>query len=157
METMQPINTFKSLDDVFNIESTPVSTDMAVVDQKPATAIVPASDSVNFPTTDELMLDYQKARKSLHNLIDQGEHVVSNMLQIAAQTESARGFEVAGNLIKTMSDVAKDLISLHKATNDAKKKTEDNEPKVVNNTKNTQNNVVFTGSTTDLMDFIKTS
>lgn len=153
------INTFKTLDDIFDIEATPVESLMPVAkDSESLLPITSTNDNKhNFPSVDDLMDDYQKSRNSLRNLLDKGEHVIENMLQIAVQTESARSFEVAGNLIKTMSEVAKDLVNLHEITNKAKGKSVDNEPKVgnqqINNTQT--NNIVFQGTTTDLFDMLE--
>lgn len=153
------INTFKTLDDIFDVEATPVESLMPVaVESDSQLPITSTNDNRNnFPSVDDLMDDYQKSRNSLRNLLDKGEHVIENMLQIAVQTESARSFEVAGNLIKTMSEVAKDLVNLHEITNKAKGKSVDNEPKVgnqqINNTQT--NNIVFQGTTTDLFDMLE--
>lgn len=153
------INTFKTLDDIFDVEATPVESLMPVaVESDSQLPITSTNDNKhNFPSVDDLMDDYQKSRNSLRNLLDKGEHVIENMLQIAVQTESARSFEVAGNLIKTMSEVAKDLVNLHEITNKAKGKSVDNEPKVgnqqINNTQT--NNIVFQGTTTDLFDMLE--
>lgn len=153
------INTFKTLDDIFDVEATPVESLVPVaVESDSQLPITSTNDNLNnFPSVDDLMDDYQKSRNSLRNLLDKGEHVIENMLQIAVQTESARSFEVAGNLIKTMSEVAKDLVNLHEITNKAKGKSVDNEPKVgnqqINNTQT--NNIVFQGTTTDLFDMLE--
>lgn len=154
------INTFKSLDDIFDVEPTPVKNLPVEAPKEETTAVAVTSTDVakNFPSMDELMSDYQKSRESLRALLDKGEHVIDNMLQIAVQTESARSFEVAGNLIKTMSEVAKDLVNLHEITNKAKSKTTVDEPGVknqqINNTQTT-NNIVFQGTTTDLFDMLE--
>jgi formyltetrahydrofolate hydrolase len=157
----EPINTFKTLDSVFGTNPTPVKS-LVPVSVSTNTEAVPAiisentntsNTSLDFPATSELMDDYQKSRMVLRNMLDKGEHCLDNMLQIAVQTESARSFEVASNMIKMMSEVARDLVGLHEATNKAKKKSDDSKQQsgVVNNT---QNNVVFQGSTTDLFNMI---
>lgn len=146
----EPLNTFKTLDAVFGTNPTPIQQIVPVETSQPV--VVSNTVGADFPTTNELMDDYQKARMSLRNLLEKGEHMVDNMIQIATQTESARGFEVASNMLKTMSEVAKDLVGLHEATNKAKKKSDEGKPQQVNNT---QNNVVFQGSTTDLFNMIQ--
>lgn len=149
MGTEEQFNTFKGLDTIFGTSPT-------IVPAIPAPLPVPVTESSsgNFPPPEDLADDYNKARNSLRNLLDKGDHVVDNMIQIAVQTESARGFEVAGNLIKAMADVAKDLVAMHKQVSDIRKKTDDTPktPQVVNNT---QQNVVLQGSTSDLFEMIK--
>lgn len=153
----QTINTFKTLDAIFGTTPT-IDVEHSVVPyEEPTTNLPVVSNDVesDFPASSELMDDYQKARDSMRHLLDKGGDALENMIQIAQQTESARGFEVVSNLIKTMSEVSKDLIALHEATNKAKKKNDtggaSNAPQIV---KNTQNNVVFQGSTTDLFDML---
>lgn len=158
MEQKTDINTFKNLDVIFDVEPTPIKNLPVESHNTDNTAVHTTDASKNFPSLDELMSDYQKSRESLRSLLDKGEHVIDNMLQIAVQTESARSFEVAGNLIKTMSEVAKDLVNLHEITNKAKSKTTVDEPGVKNqqiNNNQTTNNIVFQGTTTDLFDMLE--
>lgn len=152
-----PINTFKTLDDIFDVEATPVETLIPVAVETTSQLLITSTkdNKHNFPSVDDLMDDYQKSRSTLRNVLDKGEHALTNMMQIAVQTESARSFEVVSNLMKTMSEISKDLISLHKQVNDSKKKDIDDsktpQPQLINNT---QNNIVFQGTTTDLFDMI---
>lgn len=150
----EPINTFKTLDDVFDVSPMPIQPIVKKEDEN-LPAIIQETSS--FPTQSELLDDYQMARRSMRTMLEQGEHVIENMIQIASQTESARSFEVAGSLIKTMSELAKDLVSLHEQTNKAKKSaTEEKEsPKTAQQINNTQtNNIVFQGTTTDLLKMV---
>ena len=149
----EPINTFKNLDEIFNVEPTPVENMLPAVTEEEKQLPAVAGE---FPSMTDLESDYQKARDSIRSLLDKSDHIVDNMIQIAIQTESARSFEVASTLIKTMGDLAKDLVALHKQTQDAKAKRRDTEQgaQIVNNT---QNNVVFQGSTSDLLRAMKTS
>jgi hypothetical protein len=90
--------------------------------------------------------DAEKARQTLHGLIDKGSEAIDGILHIAKNSDQPRAYEVAGQLIKTISDVAKDLIDVKKKVHDMEK-----EP----GTKiNTQNNV-FVGSTHELMKMLK--
>ena len=92
--------------------------------------------------------DYQLARQTLRRLIMKGEHTLDDMMELAKNSEHPRTYEVAGQLMKTMSDMSKDLIGLQKQVKDLRADS----PK---NIKNTQNNVVFAGSTQDLLKFLK--
>ena len=90
--------------------------------------------------------DVEKARETLHGLIDKGSEAIDGILNIAKNSEHPRAYEVAGQLIKTMSDVAKDLVEVKKKTTDMETKSSQ---KI-----NTQNNV-FVGSTHELMKMLK--
>ena len=89
--------------------------------------------------------DFNLARDTLRDLINKNNDIIDEMTGIAKQTEKGRDFEVAGQLVKNQSEVAKDLLDLHK-----QKKDLDGESKKIDQ----QNNIVFAGSTSDLMKII---
>jgi gas vesicle protein len=116
-------------------------------------------DEVNLPTTLPAVSDaqskqldqeddYQLARNTLRNLIVKSEDTLDQMIDLAKNSEHPRTYEVAGQLIKTVSDVAKDLMELQKKVKDLKK----DEPDSIKNI--TNNNVVFAGSTAELMKML---
>ena len=92
--------------------------------------------------------DYQLARNTLRNLIVKSEDTLDQMIDLAKNSEHPRTYEVAGQLIKTVSDVAKDLMELQKKVKDLKKDEPDNIKNITNN------NVVFAGSTAELMKML---
>ena len=95
--------------------------------------------------------DYDLARSTLRNLIVKSEGTLDQMIELAKNSEHPRTYEVAGQLIKTVSDVAKDLLELQKKAKDLDKDENSNDgPKNITN-----NNVVFAGSTADLFKMIK--
>jgi len=57
--------------------------------------------------------DYEKVRKTLHNLIETGNTAISNMHEIAQSDEQARSFEVLATLIKTVTETADKLLDSH--------------------------------------------
>lgn len=93
--------------------------------------------------------DFDLARDTMRKLISKNDSVLSDLVELARNSESPRAYEVAGQLIKTQAEMAKDLLTLHK-----QKKEVDND-KTDNNIK-TQNNIVFAGSTADLLKMIAT-
>jgi hypothetical protein len=93
--------------------------------------------------------DYQLARNTLRGLIHKSGDTLDQMIELAKSSEHPRTYEVAGQLIKTVSDVAKDLLELQKKAKDLQpSKTEG--PRSITN-----NNVVFAGSTAELMKMLK--
>ena len=58
--------------------------------------------------------DFDLARDTLRDLINKNNDIIDEMTGIAKQTEKGRDFEVAGQLVKNQSEVAKDLLDLHK-------------------------------------------
>lgn len=91
--------------------------------------------------------DYEYARTNLYNIIEKGQNALEDIIDIAKQSESARAFEVATNLIKTMAEANKDLLSLAKAKKDLEKDDSVPEKQVTNN------NLVVTSA--DLLKMIK--
>jgi hypothetical protein len=93
--------------------------------------------------------DYEYARRNLYDVIEKGQSALEDIIDIAKQSESARAFEVATNLMKTMVDANKDLLELAKKKKDLEK--EDND----SGNKNVTNNNLFVGSSTELLKLIK--
>lgn len=90
--------------------------------------------------------DATHARETLRNLIDKGNEAIEGILHIAKNSDHPRAYEVAGQLIKTVSDTAKDLLEVQKRKKDLEK---DEKPKI-----QTQNNL-FVGSTHELLKAMK--
>jgi hypothetical protein len=95
----------------------------------------------------DLKSDYERTRDSIDSLIAKGTEAIDDMLAIARQSEKARDFEVAGNMIKTMVDANKELLDIQKKMRDITGKKEN----VTQNIKN----AVFVGSTTELLKAMK--
>lgn len=91
--------------------------------------------------------DYQLARQTLRKLILKGDDTLDNLIELSKNSETPRHYEVAGQFIKTLADVSKDLLSLQKQVKDLE--VQDSPSHI-----NTQNNVVFAGSTNDLMKLL---
>lgn len=125
---------FQKLNNIFDIESAkPKTTELKVVEE-------PLSDE------NQKDNDFDLARKTLRGLINKNEEVLDNIISLAKSSETPRTFEVAGQLLKTQSEIAKDLMELHKQKKDIEKE----EPKKIG----TQNNVVFAGSTAEIMKLL---
>ena len=91
--------------------------------------------------------DFELARKTYRSLIKKNDDVINEIVRIAKNSESSRAFEVAGQLLKAQADITKELLNSHK-----QKKEIDGES--ANNNIKTQNNIVFAGSTSELMKMI---
>ena len=97
-------------------------------------------------TGDPLEVDSDEARKNLKDVIGKGKDALEGLLLLAQSTDSPRAYEVVGQLIKTISDVSKDLIDLQKRVKDIR--GEAPAPSTV------VNNAVFIGSTAELQAII---
>lgn len=108
-------------------------------------ALVPVKENIT-----EEEDDYQLARRTMRHIIQKSDDTLDEILELARNTEHARTYEVAGQLIKTMSDVSKDLLSLHAQKKELTKGNEKEQPSI-----GQQNNIVFAGSTQDLLKMLK--
>tara|TARA_R110001592_G_scaffold99748_4_gene283930 strand:- start:152 stop:610 length:459 start_codon:yes stop_codon:yes gene_type:complete len=100
---------------------------------------------------DENLKDLTKVRENIEGVIELGNEAVREMLEIAKQSESARGFEVVSTLMKTLLDANKDFADVS-----TKKKfaiEEINAPKEAAQTNVTNNNLIV--STADLLKMLK--
>jgi hypothetical protein len=95
--------------------------------------------------------DYELARRTLREVITKGTSALDDIISLARSSEHPRGFEVAGQLMKTMSEVSKDLLQLHKQKQEIDKPTAN----VTQQSIGQQNNIVFAGSTQDLLQMIE--
>jgi hypothetical protein len=94
--------------------------------------------------------DFDQARQALKRMITKGESVLDDMMNVARQSDHPRAYEVAGQLIKTVGETAKDLLALQKTKKELQPQ-EEQKPQQIG----TQNNIVFAGSTTDLLRALK--
>jgi hypothetical protein len=96
--------------------------------------------------------DVEYVRANLYDLMGSGSEAISQMMQLAKESQHPRTYEVLSNFIKNMGDVGDKLIQLHKS----KKELAETEEKT--RTSSSGINVeqaVFVGSTADLLKKIK--
>ena len=92
-------------------------------------------------------IDFETGRKNLYNLLDKGNEAIDGILNLAKEGEHPRAYEVAGQLIKTVSEVSQNLLDLQ----DKLKKVKDIPDKGPKNV----TNALFVGSTTELQKMLK--
>jgi hypothetical protein len=126
------MSTYDGLDEVFDVEPT------EIVEAKPE---VPQSQKP------EIQQDYEVTRAQLHNLVMKGQEAIDGILDVARSSDHPRAYEVAGQLIKNVADVADKLIDLQKKMKDIDEKPRSS-PTTVNNT-------MFVGSTSELAKLLK--
>ena len=92
--------------------------------------------------------DFEEARQALKRSMSYNEEAIQGILGIAQNSDNPRAFEVAGQLIKSMAEGAKDIMEVQE-----KKQKID---KVNGNidASNVTNNNLFVGSTSDLLKMI---
>jgi hypothetical protein len=130
---------YNKLDKTFNITPEVVKEEVieVVKPEKPARL-----------TQDDVTKDYEYTRGNLYSIIEKGQEAINGILELAQESEQARAYEVAGQLIKSVSDATDKLMDLQKKLKDV------NEEKVSKGP-STVNNALFVGSTADLAKLIK--
>ena len=90
--------------------------------------------------------DFEYAKDNIKLLISNGTDAIEEILKVAKAGDSPRAYEVVSQLLKTVADMNKDLLDLHQKAKAVKKETV--------TVKNTTNNSIYVGSTSELQDLI---
>ena len=99
----------KQLDNAFNI------TPDVVEDEK--VGITPEQKPDRF-AKDEITRDYEYTRGNLYSIIEKGQEAINGILELAQESDQPRAYEVAGQLIKSVSDATDKLMDLQKKLKD---------------------------------------
>ena len=140
------------LDDAFNITPTEV-------DDTPENGCAPRKDQLTDVTNvgitrpdrltkDDITKDYEYTRGNLYSIIEKGQEAINGILELAQDSEMPRAYEVAGQLIKSVSDATDKLMDLQKKLKDVEEESPQKGP-------NTVNNALFVGSTAELAKLLK--
>jgi len=97
---------------------------------------------------DDIKKDYDYTRGNLYSIIEKGQEALNGVLELAQESEQPRAYEVAGQLIKSVSDATDKLMDLQK-------KLKDVEEDKVTKGPSTVNNALFVGSTAELAKMLK--
>ena len=124
------------LDDAFNVETSIVPAEVEKVQNKEKS------------NADHIGKDYEYTRGNLYSIIEKGQEAINGILELAQESEMPRAYEVAGQLIKSVSDATDKLIDLQKKLKDVNQEDPKKGPTNVTN-------ALFVGSTADLAKLIK--
>ena len=128
------MSAYDGLDDVFKVD-------------QPAPVEKVVKPSLKKSEEGDVRQDYEISSAQLHNLVMKGQEAVDGILDVARASDHPRAYEVAGQLIKNVGDVADKLIDLQGKMKELDKE-EKKGPSTVNNT-------MFVGSTADLQKMLK--
>ena len=112
-----------------------------------AKSTVPVKKEVNLTTDAEE--DYNIARENLKKLLDKSDEALDHMMQVAAEAEHPRAFEVLAGMFKTSADMTTQLVELQKKRHELDKLNNE----LTQNSGVTNNNL-FVGSTTELQKML---
>tara|TARA_B100000131_G_scaffold136290_1_gene132859 strand:+ start:624 stop:1052 length:429 start_codon:yes stop_codon:yes gene_type:complete len=110
----------------------------------------PTRTSIKRPKGDspEIQKDYEYSRAQLYSLVEKGQEALDGILEVAQESESARAYEVAGQVLKSTADIADKLMDLQKKVKDIEE-VDTKQPQQVTN------NSLFVGSTAELQKMLK--
>ena len=131
-----------NLDDAFNITPTEVEVDQPEVKEPVG---IQKPDRL---TKNDIEKDYEYTRGNLYSIIEKGQEAINGILELAQDSEMPRAYEVAGQLIKSVSDATDKLMDLQKKLKDVNEDSPQKGP-------NTVNNALFVGSTAELAKLLK--
>lgn len=115
-----------------------------------ASPSVPDVVMVPAPSANTVETDATYARENIRSLIQAGTPALTNLIKIATESQHPRAYEVVTQLLKTISDLNKDLMDVH-----------EKERKLSGNTAAAPsgdihvNNAVFVGTTKELHEQLK--
>jgi hypothetical protein len=134
------MSTFDSLDNTFKVSPT------RALDVNLKKTRIENNLPTPLPDQDkELESDFQDAREILKKTADYSEQAIQGILHIAKNSDSARAYEVVGQLIKTLQDNAQGILDVQE------KKAKVSAIKKIPVGNSVTNNNLFVGSTKDLL------
>ena len=105
------------------------------------------SKELVIPQDKDVEIDFDTGRENLYKMLDKGNDAIDGILALAKEGEHPRAYEVAGQLIKTVADVSKDLMAMQEKLKKLKE--------VPNTGPKSVTNALFVGSTTELQKLLK--
>ena len=131
-----------NLDNAFNITPTEVEVDESDV------VVGVDREKPDRLAKDDITKDYEYTRGNLYSIIEKGQEAINGILELAQDSEMPRAYEVAGQLIKSVSDATDKLMDLQKKVKDVNEDSPTKGPSTVNN-------ALFVGSTAELAKLLK--
>ena len=139
-----------NLDDTFNVEVSETPEGGCATRKDQLTNVTP-NVGITKPerlTKTDIDKDYEYTRGNLYSIIEKGQEAINGILELAQDSEMPRAYEVAGQLIKSVSDATDKLMDLQKKLKDVEEETQQKGPSTVNN-------ALFVGSTAELAKLLK--
>ena len=137
---------YDKLNDVFNVSSEIVEDSIEIASSTVPKELESSTESQSLKN--DIKKDYEYTRGNLYSIIEKGQEAINGILELAQETEQARAYEVAGQLIKNVADATDKLMDLQKKLKDIE------ETKQVSGPTNVTN-ALFVGSTAELSKLLK--
>jgi len=137
-----------NLDDAFNVEVSETPEGGCATRKDQLTNVTPGGlTKPDRLTQTDITKDYEYTRGNLYSIIEKGQEAINGILELAEDSQMPRAYEVAGQLIKSVSDATDKLMDLQKKLKDVNEEQQKGP--------NTVNNALFVGSTAELQKLLK--
>jgi hypothetical protein len=147
----------KNLSSILEIDITPTEEPEVLVgeivpseDTPPATVANTAVEPVAVLPDRDVDYDYAFSRITHRDLIEKGMPALDDLLKVAKESQHPRAYEVAANMMKSLSDMTDKLMVLQKQRKELKAGKEEKSTGDIRVDK-----AVFVGSTAELLKQIK--
>ena len=137
-----------NLDDTFNVEVSDTPEGGCATRKDQLANVTPGGlTKPDRLTKTDIDKDYEYTRGNLYSIIEKGQEAINGILELAEDSQMPRAYEVAGQLIKSVSDATDKLMDLQKKLKDVNEEQQKGP--------NTVNNALFFGSTAELQKLLK--
>ena len=100
------VNTLKELNKALGVAGDVLTSQTEPLEYQETLPIIVENDVEEY---DDIEKDYRLQRDTFHTLVEKGSTAIDGILELAKEGEHPRGYEVAGNLIKQVAEVAEKL------------------------------------------------
>ena len=141
------VNTLKELNKALGVAGDVLTSQTEPLEYQETDETLPIVVENNTEECDDIEKDYRLQRDTFHTLVEKGSTAIDGILELAKEGEHPRGYEVAGNLIKQVAEVAEKLGDLQEKMKRLKE--------VPNTAPKNVTNALFVGSTAELQKMLK--
>jgi hypothetical protein len=139
---------FEKLNEVFNVSGEVISSSMESLEIEKNEDTEKTINGPDSGVINDIKKDYEYTRGNLYSIIEKGQEAINGILELAQETEMPRAYEVAGQLIKNVSDATEKLMDLQKKLKELEDVSTKKGPTNVTN-------ALFVGSTAELSKLLK--
>jgi hypothetical protein len=139
---------FEKLNEVFNVSGEVISSSMESFEIEKIEEVETITPALESNVINDIKKDYEYTRGNLYSIIEKGQEAINGILELAQETEMPRAYEVAGQLIKNVSDATEKLMDLQKKLKELEDVSTKKGPTNVTN-------ALFVGSTAELSKLLK--
>ena len=141
------VNTLKELNKALGVAGDVLTSQTEPLDYQETDETLPIIVENDVEECVDIEKDYRLQRDTFHTLVEKGSTAIDGILELAKEGEHPRGYEVAGNLIKQVAEVAEKLGDLQEKMKRLKE--------VPNTAPKNVTNALFVGSTAELQKMLK--